>query len=334
MKGTLSSSKEQRQNICQTVWKWAQSKRYVLNVILACAAVALEVYYSICGGECSYLRGRLFGIDLQYIGIAFMALIIFLSIIKKDLLLLIALSAGIGVEVYLIGFQVWYNTYCTYCLAFGGVIVVLFFLNIRKTLSKIAIFCAVLTLMLFAMFFKGSATPLYAADTLVPSFGTGAVKVRIYTDYFCPPCRAMEPKIEPILAELVKKNIINLTFVDTPIYKSSALYARYFLYILNEKNEFEFALLSRSLLIGASLEKISDASKLEAYLNGKGIRFKAFDIQPTIDIFNGYLKNDKINATPTCVIEQDGRTEKIAGGPEITDALERLKRESVKKAKK
>ena len=152
--------------------KWLERKRYILNIILACIAAALEIYYSICGGACSYLSGNLFGIGLQYIGIAFMALVILLSIIKKDLFLVIALSAGVGVEVYLIGFQVWYDTYCQYCLAFGGIIMVMFFLNLRKILTKIAIISAVLTLILFSIFFKGSVTPLYASETLAPSFGT------------------------------------------------------------------------------------------------------------------------------------------------------------------
>lgn len=105
------------------VWRWIVGKKYVVNIVLSLVAVAVEVYYSICGGACSYLSGNLFGIDLQYIGIAFMALIILLSILKKDLMLVIALSAGVGVEVYLVGFQTWYDTYCPYCLAFGGVVV-------------------------------------------------------------------------------------------------------------------------------------------------------------------------------------------------------------------
>ena len=193
---------------------------------------------------------------------------------------------------------------------------------------------------LFAVLFFVVLSSIVCADSGVtvkkdgqpfPSFGSGKILVRLYTDYFCSPCRAMEPKIEPVLTELVKKNIINLTFVDTPIHKSSSLYARYFLYILNEKNEFEFALLARSVLIGASLEKISDTTKLEAYLKGKGIRFKAFDIKPIIDIFNGYFNNDKINSTPICVISQGGKIERYSGGPEILSALERLEQKTPKK---
>lgn len=313
--------------------KWIAGKRYILIIALALIAVGIEVYYSICGGACSYLSGSLFGIDLQYIGIAFMALIILLSIIKKALFLVIALSAGVGVEVYLVGFQIWYDTYCPYCLIFGGIVMIMFLLNIRKAFLRTAAISAALTLILFSIFFKGSATPVYAAEILVPSFGTGAAKVRIYTDYFCSPCRDMEPKVEPILEELVKKNAINLTFIDTPIYKYSALYARYFLYIMNEKKDFDHALLARSVLIGAVLEKITDQAKLEEYLNNKMIKFKPFETKPTFDLLNNYLKNDKINATPTCVIEKDGKTEKVMGGPEIIAALERLKQEFVKKTK-
>lgn len=317
-----------------SVMQWIGGRKYALNIVLALIAVGIEVYYSICGGACSYLSGSLFGIDLKYIGIAFMALVVLLSILKKDFLLVVALSTGVGIEVYLVGFQIWYDTYCPYCLAFGGVVVIMFLLNIRKTLLKTAAISAISALILFSIFFKGSATPVYAAETLVPSFGTGSVNVRLYTDYFCPPCRAMEPKLEPVITELVNKDIINLTFVDTPIYKNSALYARYFLYIMNEKKDFDLALLARAVLIGAALEKISEASKMEEYLKNKGIKFKAFDTKQTVDVFNNHLKKDKINATPTCVIEKDGKTEKITGGPEIIAALERIKQESLKKTKK
>ena len=66
----------------------------------------------------------------------------------------------------------------------------------------------------------------------LPPFGSGTIKVRLYTDYFCPPCRDMEPDLEPLLLDLVKDGTIHLTFIDVPTSQHTTLYARYFLYAL------------------------------------------------------------------------------------------------------
>ena len=141
---------------------WARSKRYIITIVLACTAVALEVYYSICAGACSYLKGSILGINLEYVGIAYMAAIILLSIVKKDTLLLVLLSAGMGIEFYLIGFQIWYNTYCPYCLAFAAIIFILFFLNARWNRKMLSLAVMGIALILFSIFFKGSVVPSYA----------------------------------------------------------------------------------------------------------------------------------------------------------------------------
>src|SRR3989339_1345232 len=70
-----------------------------------------------------------------------------------------------------------------------------------------------------------------------PSYGSGPVEVRIYSDYFCPPCRAMEQAVDPILKDLLKKKVIRLTLVDTPFHPHTALYAKYFLYALKKNND-------------------------------------------------------------------------------------------------
>ncbi|MCX8022021.1 MAG: thioredoxin domain-containing protein [Syntrophorhabdaceae bacterium] len=314
-----------------SLYSFLQNRRDLITAIIALLAIGVEVYYSLCEGGCSSLRGELFGIPLEYIGVGYMSFLIPLALMKKERLLVLSLSAGVGIEFYLIGFQIWYNTYCVYCLTFGGLLMVMFFLNIKRTFVGLSILSGTISLILFAIFFKGTATPLYASDTLVPSFGTGQVKVRLYTDYFCPPCRAMEPKAEPLILDLIKKNIITITFVDTPIYKTSPLYARYFLYILNEKKDIETAFFARHALIGASLEKIGEQQKLEEYLKNKGIKFKPFDVKPTFDLLNTYLKTDKVNSTPTCIIENEGKTERYTGSQEIIGGLEKIKKEQSKK---
>ena len=84
------------------------------------------------------------------------------------------------------------------------------------------------------------------------SFGKGKTQVRLYADYFCGPCRNLEPKIEYLISDLVKRNIITIIFIDAPFHKYSSLYAKYFLYIINDKKEISHALKARSMLFEAS----------------------------------------------------------------------------------
>ena len=170
-----------------------------------------------------------------------------------------------------------------------------------------------------------TTTFLYANDISFLSFGTGKTKVRLYTDYFCGPCRDLEPKIEGMIIELVKRNVIDLTFIDAPFHRDSAFYARYFLFVLNEKKEFKYILAARVALFEAAREKIAEKEKLEEFLRKKGIRFKPFDARPVFNVLSGYLREDKINSTPTCVIYSGDKKETFTGATDITKALENLK---------
>lgn len=303
-----------------------KAKRYIITIICALIAIGIEYFYTICETACSYLKGDIFGIELQYIGIVYMVAIIVLAILKKDTLLIILLSAGVGIEVYLIGFQIWHNTYCSYCLAFGGMLMLQFFINLNWKKKRLMLLCMISAFILFSLVFKGSVTPVYAEEQPLSTFGTGKVLVRLYTDYFCPPCKKMEPSLEPVIIDLIKNNIITLIFIDTPFYRLSSLYARYFLYGINENKNFEHALLVRGALIEASNNKIDKAEKLEAFLNSKGIKIKPFDAAPTFNVFVKLLRDDKINATPTCVIEKDGKKETFIGEADIINALKKLKK--------
>jgi hypothetical protein len=170
-----------------------------------------------------------------------------------------------------------------------------------------------------------------ARNENIASFGTGKIKVRLYTDYFCVPCRAAEPRIEAVLKTLVTKNLINVTFIDTPFHRFSSLYARYFLFVLNENRNFEHALAVRAFLFeaakdGASEKKdgASETERVEEYLKKKGIKFAAFDAKPVFVNFERYLREDNVDATPSCVIERGGKKEILKGGDDIAKALESL----------
>ncbi|MCX5839529.1 MAG: thioredoxin domain-containing protein [Deltaproteobacteria bacterium] len=158
-----------------------------------------------------------------------------------------------------------------------------------------------------------------------PSYGSGPVEVRLYTDYFCPPCRAMEPTVEPLLKDLLKKNAIRLTLVDVPYNQLTPLYARNFLYAIKENNDLEHALQVRNILQNASAGKdITTQERIEALFKGNGVAFSVWDPKPVFDRYNALIKEDNIAATPTCVIIKNGQKKAFVGGQEIIDAIRSL----------
>ena len=175
------------------------------------------------------------------------------------------------------------------------------------------------------MFFSGSAAPVYAAEPPVPAFGSGPVQVRIYTDYFCEPCRAEETEVMALLTKLVEKNLIRVTFIDTPIHQEMVLYAGYFLAMVNTKREFSQAVAARAALFEAAEKMIREKEAMEAFLKKKGLPFYLlFDTASVFKIFGNYIKEDRINSTPTCVIVGPKGKQVLNGSNAIPQALRSL----------
>ncbi len=163
-------------------------------------------------------------------------------------------------------------------------------------------------------------------DSPFPSYGSGPVEVRIYSDYFCPPCRAMEPTVAPILKDLQKRDVIRLTLVDTPFHPHTALFARYFLYAIKKNNDVDHAFRVRDILIEASKDKsVTTPERMEAILKEKAIPYAVFDARPVFNRYNSLLTEDEIKSTPTCVIIKGGQKQKFVNGQEIIPALKSLK---------
>ena len=299
------------------------SKKNLINIIFPIIGIVVAVLHNTCQDSCAYLKGSIFGMTLDYIGSFYMGALIIAHLLKKELLFLSLLSAGIGGELYLLGFQFVKGIYCYYCLAFGAILILLFLFNFERSRKIVITLSVMIGFIIFSLLFEGSVTPVYAADTPMTSFGKGRIEVRIYTDYFCHPCRAVEPKLEPLIRSLMKRNKITIVFVDTPIHTHTSLYARYFLYALNENRDFDSALHVRSVLFEAAKQDITGNEKLDDFLRQKGIKLKLFDTKPVFAALSGYLREDAIDATPTCVIYDNGNKEKFTG-PDIIKALEGL----------
>ena len=70
---------------------------------------------------------------------------------------------------------------------------------------------------------------------------------------------------------------------------------------------------------------IDEQEKLEAFIQNKGFKFKIFDTKPVFAILQNYIREDQINATPTCVIINGKTKEAFYNGEDIVKALEKLK---------
>jgi thiol-disulfide isomerase/thioredoxin len=189
-----------------------------------------------------------------------------------------------------------------------------------KKMLVLGLFAMILTGWIVAG--SGSAQEL---NMPFPSYGTGPVEVRLYTDYFCSPCRAMEPVVEPLLRDLLKKKAIHLILVDVSTYKFSSLYAGCFLSALKEKNDFEHALRVRNLLFEAAAGmNVMTQEGIEVLFKEKGISYSSWDAKPAFDRYNALIKEDKITGTPNCVMILDGERKKIFGASGIVHHLKRL----------
>jgi protein-disulfide isomerase len=186
---------------------------------------------------------------------------------------------------------------------------------VKKVISAMFLF-------LFLCIIPGKAS---TQEMFLVSFGKGPIQVRLYADYFCGPCSKLEPQIEYLISDLVKRGVITITFIDAPFHKYSSLYTKYFLYVLNKKKEIGLALKTRNVLFEGAKENISEGEKLEAFLQKQGIKFKSFDVKPVFTVLQNYLREDSITSTPTCVIVDNKKKEIFAGVDSIVKALENIK---------
>ena len=139
-----------------------------LNVLLPLIGIGLMLVYEYCDTSCSYLKGSFLGIDLKWVGVIYMG-ILFLSAFvgggpSATLVThvrTILISAAVGVEFFLIGFQVVKDTYCPFCLAFSVCIFVLFGTNFGSMNKWIMAASVLAGLLGFTVFFEGQIGPRF-----------------------------------------------------------------------------------------------------------------------------------------------------------------------------
>lgn len=262
--------------------------------------------------------GALIGFNINCIGVSRMETLFTLNFIRPRNfsvqrlpieVLAVVVPAGVHIRDVFIRF---------YCEVFGAVRPCPVALNPGPSKAK---HFGILVFLIVTVFFSGAASRVYAGEPLKPTFGKGSIHLRIYSDYFCHSCSKLAPQIENSVASLVKKGRATVTFVDVPFQQLTALYARYFLYALNEKHDVDYAIQTRRALFAAASQNISSREAIEAHLKKSGIRFKVYDPSPTFDVLRGYLQEDQIRQTPLLVVIEGGRKRVVRGPSDIEKAI-------------
>jgi thiol-disulfide isomerase/thioredoxin len=157
------------------------------------------------------------------------------------------------------------------------------------------------------------------------SFGSGATEVFIFTDYFCPPCQAVEPYLEKALTELVQAGA-KVTFVDKPLDAKTPLYSRYFLYAANTAESFaELLHVRRTIFDIAHTRAVDSESELLRLLKESGIRLKLFDVQPAFAKWQDLIERFEVRSTPTCIVARPGHDlQNFIGGRAIPQGIDQL----------
>ncbi len=334
----------------------AKKHRHHVTIILALAGIALMFYYNYCGTSCRYLQGDIWEIDLKLVGSAYMIVLIFFAAIRQASLVRFLLAAGLGVEVYLFSFQVQNDVYCPFCLAFALMIITVFIIDyeiptttwrenrrrmwlyflgeIRLPMFKLQnlplLLISLLGYFVIAFTFSGSVTPAYGGEVfrVIPTLGKGNYEVILFTDYFCPPCRAIDTKAEPLFEEFLASRQVRIKFVDVPMSKVTPIYAKYYLYAVNAGNTVKQVLKIRAKLFSAAQErKILKEDELLLYLSEQNIIWKPYDEKPVLQQFSQVIRENAVNKTPICVVKYSATDiKKYIGRDEIWDGLTKLKK--------
>lgn len=327
--------------------------RRAITAILGITGMGIILFYALCDTSCSYLQGDIFGIDLKYIGTGYMLALIVLTAFRQMAYVRALLALGIGVEIYLIAYQLAQKTYCPFCLSFAVIVMLAFALNYEKPLAikngwfkrilhgfgdvelppfsgkRIPLMAFVFFGYLFIMLtFSGSTMPAYGAEkSPLPSYGAGPYELIVSTDYFCPPCRSLEAELDPALDEFLSRKGIRVTFVDVPLHKQTYLYAKYFLYVAKAARNYKEILHARRVLFSiAENQGITDEGNLAKALNAQGIAFETYDLKPVYHALNGIIKTHKINSTPTCIVKySNSDIRKYTGTSQIKNGLAMLR---------
>ena len=181
----------------------------------------------------------------------------------------------------------------------------------------------IVSILLLGMSFAGSTGADGADPTAIPSYGKGPRELIVFTDYFCPPCMAVEAELEPAIQKLLARGDVRVIFVDVPFHALTSMYAKYFLFSTRGNAGYKNAMHARNVLFTLSKQnRAKTEAEIEKAFVEQGVAYKPFNPKPVYAAWNQLMKKHKITNTPTCILKQsETDVQRYVGTVEIREKL-------------
>lgn len=301
--------------------------------ILAGGLLTAVSWLHLCRESCNEAHNyRLFGLPFEWIGAGFFLALGILHFTNRRAAGL-AVAGGLGAEVLFILLQkIQIGVWCPVCLSIASIlgIVGICYLITEKYEGFMNKWLLTAALILgFSVSFLGVAKvdQLQAAEDAIKEqikFGNleSPLHIYVFTDWACPACRLVEPKIEAISRKILKE--AQMTFVDTVVHTATLNYAPYNIsFMVNNKSNY-FRIRDALGQLSLTTKKPSE-EEVQKAIAPLGIQYRELpyeDVSIAMKYFEELTDKFKIIGTPSVAIvnSEAKKGKKLEGLEEITEA--------------
>ena len=322
--------------------------------LLSACFLSVISWLRLCSQACAEGHAyRLFGFTFETVGLTLLPLLFLVHILSRKFphLAIIRgwmLCATLGAEAMFIYVQKYMiGSWCPICLLITASLVIAAFpygylfcknfkttlehpergqkmFNIYKSLSGMGFFVIGF---LIAFGGLGKDNQMHAAENSIKetiAFGNPSTQIQVYvfTDWACPACRALEPKLSAFLPAILPK--ASVTFVDFPVHPETLNYTPYNVSFMIH-NKTKYLELRHALTLLSEETKTPTDEQVEALAAKQGQRYQQLnyaDIALANKYFSHLIKHLDIEGTPTVVVvnKTTQKGKKLPGSSEITEA--------------
>lgn len=327
---------------------------YIIALVALIVGLALTVisWLEICTEACAEVHNyRFYEYPFELLGFIFFAVMILMHIFSWKYAFLgtltaLALAASVGSELNFIRVQKYViGQWCPVCLniaLFVGIAAFAYFVDglrqtfidakkmnqgVFKMFIKRAVPSAIMVVIGFLIAFFGVFKPeksfaqgIEAGD---PIFGNRSSNIEVYiiTDWFCPGCRKIEPKLHYAWPRIMQE--ARVFFIDFPIHRETKNFMPYNLsFMIHEKSKYFD--LRKVLHDVAERTKRPKARDIQREIEPLGVLYEPLDFED-IDsgrrFFDGIVKSFDVRMTPTVVVanRRTLQSRKMEGSDNISE---------------